>query len=60
MKRAISRRTSGLLALAAGGVIGALASGRPELAVLAAPFLVFAGVGLLLSRRAAPSGRGRA
>lgn len=49
MKRAISPRTSGLFALAAGGVIGALASGRPELAVLAVPFLVFGGVGLLLA-----------
>jgi uncharacterized protein (DUF58 family) len=49
MKGAISPRTTGLLALAAGGVIGALASGRPELAVLTVPFLVFAGVGLLLA-----------
>ncbi len=49
MKRAISPRTTGLLALPAAGVIGALASGRPELAALAVPFLVFAGVGLLLA-----------
>jgi uncharacterized protein (DUF58 family) len=49
VKGAISPRTTGLLALSAGGVIGALASGRPELAVLAVPFLIFAGVGLLLA-----------
>jgi uncharacterized protein (DUF58 family) len=46
---ALSPRTPGLLALAAGGVIAALASGRPELAVLAVPFIVFVGVGLLLA-----------
>jgi uncharacterized protein (DUF58 family) len=46
---ALSPRTPGLLALAAGGVIAALAGGRPELAVLAVPVLVFVGVGLVLA-----------
>jgi uncharacterized protein (DUF58 family) len=38
-------------AVAALGLIGALALGRPELAALAAPFAVFAGAGLALARR---------
>jgi uncharacterized protein (DUF58 family) len=38
-------------ALAGLGLVGALALGRPELAALAAPFAVFVGVGLALSRR---------
>jgi len=40
----------GLIALAGAGLVGALASGRPELALIAMPFLVFAGVGLVLAR----------
>ncbi len=46
-----STRIAGLLALAGTGVIAGLASGHPELAVLAAPFLVLVGVGLALVRR---------
>jgi uncharacterized protein (DUF58 family) len=46
----LSPRTPGLLALAGAGLIGALASGRPELALLSMPFLVFAGAGLILAR----------
>jgi uncharacterized protein (DUF58 family) len=46
----LARRTPGLLALAAAGLIAALASGRPELALLSMPFLVFAGAGLVLAR----------
>ena len=50
MKGTLSPRTPGLLALAGAGLIGALASGRPELALLSMPFLVFAGAGLILVR----------
>ena len=39
-----------MLALAAAGLIAALASGRPELALLSLPFLVFAGAGLILAQ----------
>jgi uncharacterized protein (DUF58 family) len=46
---ALAPRTPGLLALAGAGLIGALASGRPELALLSLPFLVFAGAGLVLA-----------
>jgi uncharacterized protein (DUF58 family) len=49
VKGTLAPRTTGLLALAAGGLVAALATGRPELAVLAVPFLVFVGVGLLLA-----------
>lgn len=49
MSGSLSPRTRGVLVLAAIGMIAALATGRPELAVLAAPFLVFAGVGLLVA-----------
>lgn len=49
MSASVSPRTRGLLALAASGMIAALATGRPELALLAAPFLVLAGAGLLLA-----------
>jgi uncharacterized protein (DUF58 family) len=45
----VSPRTRGLLALAATGMVAALATGRPELALLAAPFLVLAGTGLCLA-----------
>jgi uncharacterized protein (DUF58 family) len=44
----LSPRTPGLLALAAAGAIAALAAGRPEYALLAAPFLLFAGAGVML------------
>ena len=50
MSGSLSPRTPGLLALAAAGLIAALASGRPELALLTAPFLVFAGAGLVLAQ----------
>ncbi len=49
MTGSVSSRARGLLALAGAGLVGGLASGRPELAVLAAPFLVFVGVGLTLA-----------
>jgi uncharacterized protein (DUF58 family) len=44
-----SPRLRGLLGLAGVGVVAGLASGRPELVVLAAPLLVFIGVGLALA-----------
>lgn len=50
MRGSLSPRTPGLLTLAGAGLIAALAAGRPELALLAAPFLVFAGAGLVLAR----------
>lgn len=50
MTGSLSPRTRGLLALAGAGLVAALATGRPELAVLAGPFLVFVGVGLTLTR----------
>jgi uncharacterized protein (DUF58 family) len=46
---ALSRRVPGLLALAGAGLIAGLASGHPELAVLAAPILVYLGAGLVAS-----------
>jgi uncharacterized protein (DUF58 family) len=49
MTRSVSPRLEGLIGLAGAGLIGALATGRPELAVLAAPFVLFAGVGLALA-----------
>ncbi|HUA48000.1 MAG TPA: DUF58 domain-containing protein [Solirubrobacteraceae bacterium] len=49
MNGSLSARTPGLLALAAAGAVAGLATGRPELALLAAPFLVFAGAGLMRS-----------
>jgi uncharacterized protein (DUF58 family) len=45
----LSPRTPGLLALAAAGLIAGLASGHPELVLLAVPFLIFAGAGLLMA-----------
>jgi uncharacterized protein (DUF58 family) len=45
----LSSRVPGLLALAGAAVVAGLASGRPELAVLATPLLVFVGVGLVLA-----------
>ena len=50
MSASLAPRTPGLLALAAAGLIAALAGGRPELALLSAPFLVFAGAGLVLAQ----------
>jgi uncharacterized protein (DUF58 family) len=49
VKGSLAPRTPGLLALAGAGLIAALASGRPELALLSMPFLVFAGAGLVLA-----------
>ncbi|HTX12606.1 MAG TPA: DUF58 domain-containing protein [Solirubrobacteraceae bacterium] len=49
MRGSLASRTPGLLALAATGVVAGLASGHPELVLLAAPFLVFAGAGLALA-----------
>ena len=50
MSGSLAPRTPGLLALAAAGLIAALASGRPELALLSLPFLLFAGAGLILAQ----------
>ena len=50
MSGALSPRVRGLLALAGAGLIAGLASGHPELAVLATPILVFIGAGLVLAR----------
>jgi uncharacterized protein (DUF58 family) len=47
---ALSPRVRGLFALAGAGLIAGLASGHPELAVLATPILVFIGAGLVLAR----------
>jgi uncharacterized protein (DUF58 family) len=46
----IAPRVAGLLAVAGIGLVAGLATGRAELAVLAAPFVLFAGVGLILAR----------
>ena len=48
MRGSLSPRTPGVLALAGAGLIAALATGRPELALIAVPFLVFGGAGLVL------------
>jgi uncharacterized protein (DUF58 family) len=45
----VTPRLRGLMGLAGAGLIGALATGRPELVVLAAPFVLLAGVGLTLA-----------
>jgi uncharacterized protein (DUF58 family) len=50
LQRALSPRARGLLALAGAGLVAALAAGRPELAVLAVPVVVFVSVGLALAR----------
>jgi uncharacterized protein (DUF58 family) len=42
----LSPRIAGLLTVAGAGVVSGLATGRPELAVLAAPFLLLVAVGL--------------
>lgn len=49
MSSALSSRVHGMLALTGGAVVAGLASGRPELVVLATPILLFVGVGLVLS-----------
>ena len=51
MTRAATAKLRVYPALAGLGLIGALALGRPELAALAAPFAVLAGVGLALAQR---------
>ena len=48
MRGSLSSRTRGLLAIAASGAIAALALGRPDLALIAAPLLLFVGGGLML------------
>ena len=50
MRGSLSPRTPGVLALAGAGLIAALATGRPELALIAVPFLVFGGAGLVLAQ----------
>jgi uncharacterized protein (DUF58 family) len=50
VKGSLSPRTPGVLALGGAGLIAALATGRPELALIALPFLVFGGAGLVLAR----------
>jgi uncharacterized protein (DUF58 family) len=49
VSRFVSPRLRSLIGLASAGLVGALATGRPELAVLAAPFVLFAGAGLALA-----------
>ncbi|HTP21287.1 MAG TPA: DUF58 domain-containing protein [Solirubrobacteraceae bacterium] len=44
-----------MLALAGAGLVAALATGRPELALIALPFLVFAGAGVVLAEEPAVS-----
>jgi uncharacterized protein (DUF58 family) len=46
VSRSLSPRVRGLAALSGAGLVGALASGRPELAVLVLPFVLALGVGL--------------
>ena len=60
VSRSPSPRLPGLLALAGAGVVAGLASGRPELAVLAAPFLLLVGVGLVLAEEPRVVGQARA
>jgi uncharacterized protein (DUF58 family) len=50
VKRSATGKLRVYLVLAGLGLLGALALGRPELAALAAPFAVFAAVGLALAR----------
>lgn len=49
MSRTLSSRVRGLTALSGAAFIAALATGRPELAVLAVPLLLIVGVGLVLA-----------
>ena len=61
MKGSLSPRTPGLLALAGAALVAALvaalATGRAELAVLAAPLVLFLGVGLVLAQEPRVSAR---
>lgn len=62
MSRAFSSGGHGVLALAGGAIVAGLASGRPELVVLAAPTLLFVALGLIFSnepRLSAQIGVGR-
>ncbi len=49
MRRSPSARLAGLLAVAGAGAVAGLASGRAELAVLAAPYLLLVAIGLVLA-----------
>jgi uncharacterized protein (DUF58 family) len=49
VRRSPSARLAGLLAVAGAGTVAGLASGRAGLAVLAAPYLLLAAVGLVLA-----------
>lgn len=49
MTASLSSRVRGLLALAGGAMVTGLASGRPELVVVAVPILLLVGVGLAVS-----------
>jgi uncharacterized protein (DUF58 family) len=51
MPAAATPRLLGYAALAGAGLLAALVAGRPELAVLATPFALVAGLGLALARR---------
>ena len=50
MSRTLTARVPGLLAVAGAGMVAALVTGSPELAVVATPFLMLIGVGLGLAR----------
>jgi uncharacterized protein (DUF58 family) len=50
VSRSLSPRVRRLLALAGASVVAGLASGHPELAVIATPFLLLIGLGLVLAR----------
>ena len=49
MTASLSSRVRGLLALVGGAMVAGLASGRPELVVVAVPMLLLVGVGLAIS-----------
>lgn len=51
MTRRLAVRVRGLIALGGGLLIGALAGGRPDLAVLAVPLLLYTAIGLAASPR---------
>lgn len=50
MSSSLSPRVRGLLALAGASVVAGIASGHPELAVIATPFVLLIGLGLVLAR----------
>ena len=50
MSSSLSPRVRGLLALAGTSVVAGIASGHPELAVIATPFVLLLGLGLVLAR----------